>query len=148
MSENRLRRVAEQIKKDIGGIINYEIKDPRVANLTSVTDVSVSKDLRYASVYISIYGTEHEKEETLQTLERASGFIRSEIGRRIRLRYTPEINFRLDNSIEYGAHIENVIKSLKKERGEDVEGEEELIENKEESEEPGANGNEHNDREE
>lgn len=115
MTENRVRRVAEQIKKDIGGIINYEIKDPGVARLTSVTDVDLSRDLRHAAVYVSIYGSDAEKEETLQALNRAAGFIRSEIGKRIRLRHTPEINFRLDNSIEYGAYIERVIKSLKEE---------------------------------
>ncbi len=114
MTENRVRRVAEQIKKDIGGIIKFELKDPRVAGITSVTDVDLSKDLRYASVYVSIYGNNTVKEETLQALVKATGFIRSKIGRRIRLRYTPEINFFLDNSIEYGAHIENVIKSLQK----------------------------------
>ena len=118
MSENRVRRVAEQIRKDISGIINREIKDPRMAGLTSVTEVRLSRDLRYASVYISIYGSDEEKAETLDTLVRASGFIRSEIGRRIRLRYSPEINFYLDNSMEYGAHIEEVIKSLKKEEKE------------------------------
>lgn len=114
MTQNRVRRVAEQIKKDIGGIIKFELKDPRVAGITSVTDVDLSKDLRYASVYVSIYGSDTVKEETLQALVKATGFIRSEIGRRIRLRYTPEISFFLDNSIEYGAHIENVIKSLQK----------------------------------
>lgn len=115
MSENRVRRVAEQIKKDIGQIIVSQIKDPRVAGITSVTEVQLTRDLRYASVYVSIFGTDLEKEETLQTLIRAAGYIRGEIGRRIRLRYVPEINFFLDNSIEYGVHIENVIKSLKKE---------------------------------
>ncbi|MDZ4132233.1 MAG: 30S ribosome-binding factor RbfA [Dethiobacteria bacterium] len=115
MSENRVRRVAEQIKKDIGQIITSQIKDPRVAGITSVTEVQLTRDLRYASVYVSIFGTDLEKEETLQTLIRAAGYIRGEIGRRIRLRYVPEINFFLDNSIEYGVHIENVIKSLKKE---------------------------------
>jgi len=119
MSENRIRRVAEQIKKDLSQIINKEIKDPRVSAMTSITDVQLSKDLRYASIYVSIFGTDSEKEETLQTLIRASGFIRSEIGRRIRLRYIPEINFYLDNSIEYGAHIEKVLKSLKKEDNND-----------------------------
>ncbi len=119
MSENRVRRVAEQVKKDISQIIGSEMKDPRVAGITSVTDVQLSRDLRYASVYVSIYGSEEEKEETLQTLMKASGFIRSEIGKRIRLRYTPEVNFLMDNSIEYGAHIENVIKSLKKEENND-----------------------------
>ena len=115
MSENRVRRVAEQIKKDIGQIIASQIKDPRVAGITSITEVQLTRDLRYASVYVSIFGTDMEKEETLQTLIRAAGYIRGEIGRRIRLRYVPEINFFLDNSIEYGVHIENVIKSLKKE---------------------------------
>ena len=119
MSENRVRRVAEQIKKDVSQIIIAEIKDPRIAGMTSVTDVELSKDLRYASVYVSIYGSETEREETLQTLARASGFVRSEIGRRIRLRYTPEINFFLDTSIEYGAYIESVLKSLKEEENRD-----------------------------
>lgn len=121
MSENRIRRVAEQIKKDVSAIIASEIKDPRVAGLTSITDVELTKDLRYASIYVSIFGTEAEKEETLQTLIRASGFIRSEIGRRIRLRYIPEISFYLDNSLEYGAHIERVIRSLKEETGDEDE---------------------------
>lgn len=115
MSENRVRRVAEQIKKDVSQIIITDIKDPRVAEMTSVTDVELSKDLRHASVYVSIYGSEMERKETLQTLARASGFVRTEIGRRIRLRYTPEINFFLDTSIEYGAYIESVLKSLKEE---------------------------------
>jgi ribosome-binding factor A len=121
MSENRIRRVAGQIKKDISRIIASQIKDPRVAALTSVTEVKLTRDLRYASVYVSIYGNETVKEETLQALIRASGFIRSEVGSRIRLRYTPEINFFLDDSIEYGAHIENVIKSLKTEEKNDHE---------------------------
>jgi len=115
MSENRMRRVAEQIKKDVSQIIGSQLKDPRVASITSVTEVQLSKDLRYASVYVSIYGIQAKREETLQTLIRATGYIRSEIGRRIRLRYTPEINFYLDNSMEYGAHIDRVIKSLKEE---------------------------------
>jgi ribosome-binding factor A len=115
MSENRVRRVAEQLKKDISQIISEEMKDPRVGVITSVTEVQLSRDLNYASVYVSIFGSEKEKEDTLQALIRAAGYIRSEIGKRIRLRNTPEINFYLDSSMEYGAHIENVIKSLKKE---------------------------------
>ncbi len=115
MSENRVRRVAEQIKKEVSQVISKELKDPRVAGMTSVTGVELSRDLRYASVYVSIYGTDQEKEETLQTLIGASGFIRSIIGKRVRLRYTPEISFFLDTSIEYGAYIESVIRSLKKE---------------------------------
>jgi len=119
MSENRVRRVAEQIKKDVSQIIGSEMKDPRLAGITSVTDVQLSRDLRYASIYVSIFGSDLEKQETLQTLIKATGFIRTEIGKRIRLRYTPDINFYLDNSIEYGAHIERVIKSLKEDEKSD-----------------------------
>ncbi len=119
MSENRVRRVAEQIKKDVSQIISVELKDPRVAGMTSITDVQLSRDLKYASIYVSILGSDQEKEETLQTLIRASKFIRGEIGKRVRLRYTPELNFYLDTSIEYGAHIESVLKSLKKEEKND-----------------------------
>jgi len=108
-----------------GQIIASQIKDPRVAGITSVTEVQLTRDLRYASVYVSIFGTDLEKEETLQTLIRAAGYIRGEIGRRIRLRYVPEINFFLDNSIEYGVHIDNVIKSLKKEETDENERPEE-----------------------
>ncbi len=119
MSENRVRRVAELIKKEISMIIRSQIKDPRVAGLTSVTGVDLSRDLRYASVYISIYGSNEDKEETMEALRRATGFIRGEVGRRVRLRYTPELNFHLDSSIEYGAHIDSVIKSLKNEEKSD-----------------------------
>ena len=119
MSENRTRRVAEQIKKDVSQIIRTELKDPRIAGITSVTGVEVTKDLRYASIYVSIYGDNEERETTLKILESASGFVRTEISRRIRLRYVPELSFHLDNSIEYGNHIENIIKSLKKDELDD-----------------------------
>ncbi len=80
--------------------------------MTSVTGVELSRDLRYATIYVSVYGKEAEKNETMETLQRAAGFIRSEIGKSIRLRHTPEISFAEDRSLEYGAHIESVLKSL------------------------------------
>jgi len=116
MSETRARRVAEQIKKEVGQIISMEMKDPRLAALTSVTDVQVSRDLRYATIYISVYGTPEQQEETMQTISRASGFIRSEIGRRIRLRYTPEITIAQDQSMDYGSRIDRVLKTLQDEK--------------------------------
>lgn len=116
MSETRARRVAEQIKKEVSLIINGEIKDPRVASLVSVTEVQLSRDLQHAVIYVSVYGSEEDKQETFQTLLRAAGFIRSEIGKRIRLRRTPEISFQQDNSLEYGARIEQVLRSLDQEK--------------------------------
>lgn len=118
MSLNRARRVAGEMKKEISRILAREIKDPRITALTSVTGVDLTRDLRHATVYVSIYGSEAEKEKTMQTLLRAAGFIRSEIGRRIRLRYAPEIQFAEDRSLEYGAHIERVLKTLHRDKGE------------------------------
>lgn len=118
MNRSRIRRVAGQIKREASQIIREELKDPRVAPaITSITDVLVSPDLRYARIYVSILGSDEEREGILQVLEKATGFIRSEIGKRIRLRYIPEISFLADKSIEYGAHIDQVLKELHLEPG-------------------------------
>jgi ribosome-binding factor A len=118
MSETRARRVAEQIKKEVSRIVGKDLKDPRMGGLVSITGVQVSRDLRYAWIYVSIYGTEAEQEEAFGTLQRAVGFVRSEVGKRIRLRHVPEIIFSLDRSMEYGARIEKVIKELHSEKQE------------------------------
>jgi len=113
MSYQRARRVAEEIKKEISDIIMTEIKDPRITGLISVTSVRVSDDIRHAKVFVSIYGCdETEKEETFATLKNASGYVRREIGNRIRLRYTPEIMFLLDESIEHGINISKLLKEV------------------------------------
>lgn len=110
----RANRVGEQMKKELGDIIARKIKDPRVGFVT-VTDVQVTGDLQQATVYISILGDEDQKIDTLKGLQKAKGFIRSEIGHRIRLRITPEIEFELDESIDYGNKIESILKQLKDE---------------------------------
>lgn len=104
----RAERVAEQMKKDIAEIIKEDIKDPRVG-FVSVTRVEVSSDLRHARVYVSIFGDEQAQKECLEALGGASGFIRKEIGRRIKLKCTPEIVFRIDHSIEHGARIHELL---------------------------------------
>ncbi len=90
----RANRVAEQMKKELGGIIGQKLKDPRIGFVT-VTDVEVTGDLQQATIFISVLGSESEKEDTLKGLNKAKGFIRTEIGQRIRLRITPEIEFRI-----------------------------------------------------
>ncbi|CEA04548.1 ribosome-binding factor A [Lysinibacillus sp. BF-4] len=107
----RSNRVAEQMKKELGELITRKIKDPRVGFVT-VTDVEVTGDLQQATVYITSLGNEREREETLEALVRASGFIRSEIGKRIRLRRTPEIFFEFDSSVEYGNRIDTLLRQL------------------------------------
>lgn len=110
----RANRVAEQMKKELSDIISRRLKDPRVGFVT-VTDVEVTGDLQQAKVYITVLGDEDTKAATLEALEKATGFIRSEIGSRIRLRKTPELFFEFDQSIEYGNRIEKLISELKKE---------------------------------
>lgn len=108
----RSSRVGEQMKKELGDIIGRKIKDPRIGFVT-VTDVEVTGDLQQATVYITVLGDEEQRENTLRGLSKAKGFIRSEIGQRIRLRKTPELLFEFDESIETGNRIESLIRDLK-----------------------------------
>lgn len=110
----RSNRIAEQMKKELGDIITRKLKDPRVGFVT-ITDVDVTGDLQQATVYISSLGNNREREETLKALGKASGFIRTEIGNRIRLRRTPEITFEFDSSVEYGNKIDALLRSLREE---------------------------------
>lgn len=107
----RSNRVAEQMKKEITDIIARKIKDPAVGFIT-VTEVAVTGDLQQATVYITSLGTDRERNETLKALDKASGFIRSEIGSRIRLRRTPELAFEFDTAIEYGNKIDALLRGL------------------------------------
>lgn len=112
MSQLRANRVAEEIKKIIGEIISQKLKDPRVGFVT-ITDVEVTGDLQQAKIFLTVLGdNKAEEEETLAGLEKAKGFIRSEIGKHIRLRKTPEIIFEIDRAIETGNRIERLIYEL------------------------------------
>ena len=110
---HRANRVGEQMKKELGDIIGRKIKDPRIGFVT-VTDVEVTGDLQQAKVYISVLGDEEQRENTLKGLAKAKGFIRTEIGHRIRLRKTPEIIFEWDESIDYGNRIDTLLHQLHK----------------------------------
>ncbi|ERN53272.1 30S ribosome-binding factor RbfA [Alkalihalophilus marmarensis] len=113
MSNVRAHRVGEQMKKELSDIIMRELKDPRISFVT-ITGVDVTGDLQQAKVFITVLGDDEQKESTLKGLSKAKGFIRSEIGKRIRLRKTPEITFEFDESIEYGNRIETLINDLNK----------------------------------
>jgi ribosome-binding factor A len=114
MPKFRVGRVGEQIKKEISQLIQTEMKDPRIGFIT-VTGVDVTGDLSQARIYLSILGSEEQKEASLHGIARAKGFLRSELGRRMRLRHTPEIEFRFDSSIEYGSHIESLLQQINRE---------------------------------
>jgi len=110
---NRADRVGALMRKEISDIIFNEIKDPRVDKLcTTVTHVEVSKDLRHSTVKISVRGGEEKSIEVMEGLENAKGFIRQEISKRIRLRYTPEIRLVLDHSIDYIMEIDELLREV------------------------------------
>jgi ribosome-binding factor A len=115
MSKVRASRVGEQLKKELGVIFQRELKDPRIGFLT-VTAVEMTGDLQLAKIYISVLGSEEQKENSLKAIAQASGFIRSEIGKRIRLRHTPELEFKIDESIDYGSKIEKLLGEINQEQ--------------------------------
>jgi ribosome-binding factor A len=107
----RHERIQQDVKVALSKIIGYEIKNPSVTGLISVTDVEITPDLKYAKVYISIFGRQN-KEKVLDALKQSSGFIRSNLGTKVRMRNIPMLTFVIDDSIEYGSHMEKVIKEV------------------------------------
>ncbi|MBI3325421.1 MAG: 30S ribosome-binding factor RbfA [Nitrospinae bacterium] len=107
----RAERVGELILTEISGVVVRDLKDPRIGFVTFMR-VRVSDDLRYAKVFVSMLGTEQEKARTLQGLTSATGFIRRHLGRTLRLRYTPELTFLMDESMEHGAKIAQLLHHL------------------------------------
>lgn len=112
---NRMDKVNEEYKRELGKIIDQDLKNPNITGLISVTKVKTSSDLKTARVYISLINSKSKK-NTLDGLKNASGFIRSELAKRVNLRYTPELIFELDDSMEYGAKIDQIIKQLHDEK--------------------------------
>lgn len=107
---SRSRRVGEQIQRELADLIQRELKDPRLGFVT-VSGVEVSRDMAYAKVFVSVLGSEGDDvERNLQALTRAAGFLRRELGRRIKLRNTPELRFVYDESIERGARMDALIR--------------------------------------
>ena len=107
----RLGRIDEEYRKEISQIIGYELKNPSVTGMISVTKVKVTNDLKFAKVYVSVLNSKNIK-DTLAGLKKSSGYIRSELAKRINLRNTPELIFELDDSIEYGAKIDSILKEI------------------------------------
>ena len=124
MANNRLARTNDDIQRVLSELLR-NVKDPRVQQgMISVTRVETTGDLRYAKVWLSVYGMENEK-EFRRGLKSASGWLRKELASSMNLRYTPELVFELDHSIEYGAHINELISSLDIRQDEEEAGAEE-----------------------
>jgi ribosome-binding factor A len=110
-SEQRIARLREEIKRSASEIIKL-MKDPRLGFVT-VTDVDITRDLSYVRVYVSVLGDETSAKDTLTALKSGTGFFRSELGQRIRLRHTPEVSFRLDQTAQKGARIDELLAELR-----------------------------------
>lgn len=113
----RISQVASLIKREVSQMLLHGIKDNRVGiGMVSVTDVEVSGDLQHAKIFVSIYGTDEVRTQTMEGLKSATGYVRSELGHRIRLRRTPEIIFIEDRSLERGTQIISLLNKLSQER--------------------------------
>ncbi|HEY9858730.1 MAG TPA: 30S ribosome-binding factor RbfA [Candidatus Obscuribacterales bacterium] len=121
-TSRRVSRVSELIKREVSQMLLSGIKDDRVGTgMVSVTDVDVSGDLQHAKVFVSIYGSEEARAETMAGLKSATGYVRSELGQRVRLRRTPEVIFVEDRSIERGTRVLSLINQLSQDRKPDAE---------------------------
>jgi len=118
MEGKRSEKVADLIRREVSEMLVRSVKDPRIEWVT-ITRVIVTEDCRLAKIYFSVAGSPEEKERSSQGLESAKGYIRKELGRRIRLRYTPEIKFQFDPSIEYAIHMEEVFQDIQREKEKD-----------------------------
>ncbi|KQL44431.1 30S ribosome-binding factor RbfA [Brevibacillus choshinensis] len=116
MNKTRMSRVGEEIKKELSILLQRGLKDPRIGFVT-VTDVEVSSDLQLAKVYVSIFGSEEERKASLAGLQKAKGYLRTEIGKRVKLRHIPDFTFKLDESINYGSKIESILREISTEEG-------------------------------
>lgn len=110
-NEARLGRINEEVMKALSHIITYELKNPNVTGMISVTRVKVTPDLKYAKVYVSLLNSK-SVEKTMQGLKESAGFMRSQVAKMVNLRITPELIFEYDDSIEHGEKIENILKEI------------------------------------
>lgn len=121
MSKNRGERVNEEMKKTLSAIV-FDLKDPRVSPMTTITEAEVTNDLKYCKVSVSVYDTDEAvRKETVAALNRASGHIGWEVGRRMQIRAIPKFKFTLDESIAYSVHISDILNKLNISHEEDTE---------------------------
>ena len=116
MSSHRIERVNAQIKREIGELIQQQLRDPRMGEFVCVTEVSTTPDLKSAKVFISSMGGQQEEGKVLTALNSASGFLRTALARRMKMRFTPELHFVWDNSIEHGDKVLRLMDKIDSEK--------------------------------
>jgi len=113
---HRIERINNLIRREISDLLQRQVKDPRLDAFITVTEVATSPDLKYAKVFVSCIGGEEEKQKTLKVLATASGFLRKELAKNLKLRRIPELSFQWDDSIEHGDHILRLIDQVSSEQ--------------------------------
>jgi ribosome-binding factor A len=113
---HRIERVSSLMRHEISGLLQRQVKDPRLSQFVAVTEVSLSADMKYAKVFVTCMGSEEEKQAMLKGLGAASNFLRNQLAKRLRLRRIPELNFEWDDSIERGDHLLQLIDKISTER--------------------------------
>ena len=114
MNFDRTDRISEEVRREVDRIIREDVRDPRVTGTWSITRADVTRDLRYAKIRVSVL-EEEQRKPLLKALKNAAGFIRRELGKNLRLRYTPELLFEEDDNIAYGVHIASILPDVKPE---------------------------------
>lgn len=109
---HRIERVNSLIREEISELLQRQVKDPRLGDFIAITEVTTSPDLKHAKILVSQLGNLEERQKVLRGLASASGFFRSELAKRLKLRIVPELHFQWDDSIEYGDHIEQLINEV------------------------------------
>ena len=117
MNFDRTDRISEEVRREVDRIIREDVRDPRVAGTWSITRADVTRDLRYAKIRVSVL-EEEQRKPLVKALKNAAGFIRRELGKHLRLRYTPELLFEEDDNIAYGVHIASILSDVKPESDE------------------------------
>ncbi|MDO4838929.1 MAG: 30S ribosome-binding factor RbfA [Clostridia bacterium] len=124
MSYQRIDRISEEVRREVDRIIREELNDPRISGTFSVTRAEVTRDLRYAKVYVSVL-EDDKRDDLMKALKSASGYIRRALGKQMLIRYSPEMSFVSDQNIAYGVHIAKVLADAQKSEGTDEHGTEE-----------------------
>jgi ribosome-binding factor A len=114
----RTERVSDLLREEISNLLRNELTDPRIAGLVTITDVNVSPDLRRADAFVSVLGTDDERASTMKALEHARPFIRRELSHRLQLRYTPDVHFVSDQTLERAQEVTDTLRRTAAERGE------------------------------
>ncbi|KXO16697.1 30S ribosome-binding factor RbfA [Peptoniphilus sp. GNH] len=117
MKQIRVSQLGEEIKRVISELLRGKIKDPRISDMTSITEVRLTNDLSFAKIYVSVFGDEKSKEDAIKGLQSAEGFIKREIGKNVKMRIIPKLIFTLDETVEESMKLEELIRKARESEG-------------------------------